>query len=99
MSLTTSRLTTSPVTTTNQLRDIVGWLKEGDCVFVHNNFKGGRFFHPGCVVGVKPDRSQFNHCRVIYVDVRKMPGLLADGEWNWYINDAGIPECQCGLRE
>src|SRR5258708_5020684 len=93
------RLTSSPVPTANQLKDIIDWLKEGDCVFIHNNFLGGRFFHPNCVCDVKPDKSIFNSCRVIYINVKKMPGLLDDGEWNWYINNSGFHECQCGLRE
>ena len=27
-----------------------------------------------------------------------MPGLLDDGEWNWYIKDTGFDECTCSLK-
>ena len=82
-----------PKTTTNSLRDVIDWLKKGDYVIIHNNYKHGRFFHSKCPQGTDKDH------RIIYVDVSKMPGLLDDGEWDFNIIDSGNVECTCCLKD
>jgi hypothetical protein len=109
---TTSRLTTPPIVTTNTLADIDKWLDEGDYVVVHEGTKFGRFFHK-CMGDIKTpeqDAESLNACRVIYIDVTAMPGLLDDGEWNLYITEStyknvsggyinkGFRECTCSLK-
>ena len=85
--------------TGDNLTNIIKWLKEDNYVVVHND--NGRFFHNNCPKKTQ-DSNQFdafikNH-RIIYVNVSHCPGLLDDGEWNYEINRAGIPECKCGLE-
>src|SRR5437870_5254724 len=89
-----SRLTTSPVTTSSNLRDIIGWLKEGDYVVIHNNYRYGRYFHAIC-----GSDSCLDNSRIIYVNVSSMPSLLNEGEWDYYIEKEGNKECQCHLKE
>lgn len=36
--------------------------------------------------------------RFIYLNVSKIPRLLDDGEWDWYIKNAGFDECTCSLK-
>lgn len=83
-----------PKSTTNNLADIIKWLGAGDYVVVHNNYKHGRFFHKQC-----PDPNfDIDQHRVTYVNVGSMPGLLDDGEWEWYIKNSGCHECSCPLK-
>jgi hypothetical protein len=35
----------------------------------------------------------------MYINVEAHPGLLDDGEWEWYIRDAGYKECTSTLPE
>lgn len=93
-----SRLDSELKITSNNLADIIGWLKDGDFVFIHNKYQGGRFFHK--CNGVSENFAELvANTRVIYVDVSSHSNLLVDGEWNWYIENAGFKECNCGLRE
>lgn len=84
--------------TSNNLADIINWLKDDNFVFIHNGAIGGRFFHK-CDGTPCDFTSLVEKTDVIYVDVRSHPGLLEDGEWNWYIENAGFKECTCGLRD
>jgi len=102
MTTGTSSLDSSPTTTSNNLADIIGWLKEGDYVVVYNtSTKTGRFFHK-CLADTKTSEElakSLDNCRVTYVNVASLPGLLDDGEWNWYIKQAGFDECTCSLKD
>jgi len=86
------------VTTSNNLADIIGWLKRGAYIVIHS--KNGRFFHK-CNKNTLKDneiKAYVDNHRFVYINVSKMPGLLDDGEWNWYIKDAGFDECKCSLK-
>ena len=92
----------APVCTTNNLKDVIDWLARGDYVVVHNGALHGRYFHAKCQGRLTKlaERDEFiDKCRVIYVDVARMPGLLDDGEWECYIKNAGNSECTCELKE
>ena len=78
----------APEPTTNQLKDIVDWLKLGDVVMLLNG-KSARYLYHDC------KEQDINKVRVIAVDAESFPGLLDDGEWNWYIEDAGFKSCTC----
>jgi hypothetical protein len=100
-SMTSTRCTNSPQTTENNLLDIINWLKEGDYVVIHNNYKYGRYFHSQCNEKEQTDdeiKPYLENTRIIYVNVSHLPGLLDDGEWNWYINQEGNQECKCQLK-
>ena len=68
----------------NDLKDIIDWITLGDCVIIYCGNRSRTFHKDG---NISHDK------RVIYIDVAKLPGLLDDGEWNWYIEDAGHREC------
>lgn len=84
--------------TKNNLADIIGWLKKGHYVVIYDSF--GRFFHKCSKTAMTKEESDLymDSHRFIYVNVSKIPGLLDDGEWNWYIKDAGFDECTCSIK-
>ena len=75
-----------PETTSNNLADVLLWIKMGDCVvLVTDNGK----YMPYC------QRSVFSEdpktYRTIYVDISAMPALGNSEEWPWYIlNNGGV---------
>lgn len=87
------------VITRNNLADIINWLESGAYVVVHS--KNGRFFHKCTKNTLTADeiKHYLDTHRFIYVNVSKMPGLLDDGEWNWYITETGFDECKCSLKD
>ena len=94
-----SDLDSSPKTTNNNLKDIIDWLRLGDFVVIHNDYKFGRFFHTNCPVSNGEIGKTLENSRVIYVNVKSLAGLLDDGEWEYYIKDNGHRECTCDLKE
>lgn len=91
-------LTSKLVLTSNNLVDVINWLKLGAYVVIHNN--NGRFFHK-CTSQILSElavNEYINEHRFIYVDVSKLPGLLNNGEWNYYIKEAGFDECKCSIK-
>ena len=92
----------SPACTTNNLRDIIDWLQLGDYVIIHCHGKNGRFFHTKCAGSeLSEDQVQpfLEQARVISIDVNDMPGLLDEGEWEYYIKREGHQECTCLIKE
>ena len=69
------------VQTGNSLADVVAWLKLGHTVIIHAKGYGKMYRMPGLKAIQK-----------IYVNVSKFPSLLDEGEWPWYIEDAGAEE-------
>ncbi len=96
----TEKLESLPTTSRNQLADTIKFLESGDYVVLFAPGRGGRFFHK-CVTGLTNDQvtKYLNNTRVIYLNSARMPGLLDDGEWNWYITGAGFDECKCKAQE
>ena len=43
--------------TSNNLVDVIAWLKEGAYVIIHNAFRSGRYFHSQC--GTKESQLRF----------------------------------------
>jgi len=87
--------------TSNNLLDVINWLKLGAYVIVHTN--SARFFHKCTNKDLSEDEisKYINQHKIVYVDVSKLPGLpglLDNGEWNWYINEAGFDECKCSIK-
>jgi hypothetical protein len=77
-----------PEVTTNNLKDIIDWLKLGDIVVLTNQNIVHYIFHD-CKC------TDINSVRTIKIDCQKIPNLLLEDEWNWYINDAGFKQCKC----
>lgn len=87
------------ITTKNSLSDVINWLKAESYVVIYD--RGGRFFHKCNKETLTNDEitEYLNNHRFIYINVSKMPGLLDDGEWNWYIKQSGFDECECSLKK
>ena len=65
--------------TSNNLADIIRWIKDGYCVTIHADGYYSRIY---C--------NTLTECKGhISVNVASHIGLLDDGEWNWYIENAG----------
>jgi len=73
------------VTTTNSLKDLIDWLKLGHNVYLTSSY-GQRIF-----MGKNDAQNEYKKVTV-YITCVKMPDLLCDGEWNYYIEEAGFVE-------
>lgn len=73
------------VTTKNQLADVIQWLKIGHYVVLQSNLRSRVFF------GKEDAENTFDKATIV-VSCETVPGILDEGEWEWYINDAGFPE-------
>lgn len=80
--------------TSNTLVDVLAWLEEGAYLVLHDHFKRGRYFHKKCD---RDNEDEVSNLRVIYLDVDRLPGLLDEGEWDWYIKQKAA-ECTCRLK-
>ena len=78
-----------PKCTKNQLKDIIDWLKIGDVVVLHHNNYNGHIYH-NCM-NLDPN------IRYIFINVHRMPNLLNEGEWPWYIEQS-YNKCICHKR-
>lgn len=99
--------TAAPVPTNNMLADLVGWIKEGDCVVLHAPGHAAQIYH-NCVVnkpddqkGVSGDTKEpsLDGIRVIWFNAANDPDLLLEGEWPYYIKEGGCRECTCSLKD
>lgn len=74
----------TPTTSTNQLLDVIKWLKNGDIVVIFNDSNVFRIFY-------KSDDylNNLTDRRIIMIDCQTVPGICDDGEWNYYITEAG----------
>lgn len=86
------------VLTDNNLLDVINWLKLGAYVVIHTDY--ARFFHKCSEKNLSEIEvdEYLKHHKIIYINVSKLPGLLDDGEWNWYITNAGFDECKCSVK-
>ncbi len=100
MTTTPSRLDSAQKITSKSLLDIIGWLKEGDYVVIHNAFTVGRYFHK--CMGDAQDEGKIatilENTRVDYVNVSTLPNLLDEGEWECHFKQEGFNECTCSLK-
>ena len=70
------------VCTTNNLLDIVTWLKKGYMICIYNKQKSIIYYS-------KENIDIITDEKIIYIDVSKNPGLLDDDEWPYYIEREG----------
>ena len=73
------------VFTNNNLKDIIGWLKEGSilCLMTHHK----KIFYYSTETNYELDDTT-----LIYVDISNHSSLLNEGEWPWYIEKEGFVE-------
>jgi hypothetical protein len=78
------------VFTNNNLKDIIGWLKEGSilCLMTYNK----KVFYY-----LTETNENLDDTTLIYVDVSKHSSLLNEGEWPWYIEKEGFVEYKGSL--
>lgn len=78
------RPTDIPIMTTNTLRDVISWIRQGDFVVIHNgDSKHNRLYY------YQGNKTSLDDVRVIHVDVSSCPGVLSAEEWPWHIRNAG----------
>jgi len=73
-----------PTTSTNQLLDVIKWLRNGDIVVIFNNSNVFRIFYQS-----EEYLNNLTDRRIILIDCQTVPGICDDGEWNYYITEAG----------
>lgn len=74
----------NPTITTNQLADVLGFLNKGDIVVIFNDSNIFRIFYKS-----KESIENLTDKRIILIDCQTVPGICDDGEWNYYITEAG----------
>lgn len=80
-----------PEPTSNNLGDVLHWLKQGDRVVLHCNERYESTWH-ACHKQAGLETKN----RTIYINVgRNWVSLLNDDEWFWYIKNAGYQRCNC----
>lgn len=76
----------------SNLAEILGWLGNGDCVCLYTPYSSRCFYGKQEIEKIEG--------RMVYLDVSSHPGLLGDGEWEFYIKREGyyemdkVPEVQ-----
>lgn len=74
----------TPTTSTNQLLDVIKWLRNGDIVVIFNDNNVFRIFYES-----DDYLNNLTDRRIIMIDCQTVPGICDDGEWNYYITEAG----------
>ena len=73
------------VFTNNNLKDIIGWLKEGSILCLMTYRK--KVFYYSTETNENVD-----DITLIYVDISNQSSLMNQGEWPWYIENEGFVE-------
>lgn len=73
------------VFTNNNLKDIIGWLKE-ESILCLMTYKKKIFYYS------TETNAPLDDTTLIYVDVSNHSSLLNEGEWPWYIEKEGFVE-------
>ncbi len=81
-----------PISSSNPLADIIQWLKKGDIVFLYNKYKKRLIYHNKCTK-IEGGFSKFDD-RICCIECKSVPGILDDGEWDYYI-EQGNTKCEC----
>jgi len=87
MSTSISAITTFPelTFTGNNLADVIRFIREGNVVALYTE-GACRVFH--AISAVSSDEpASLEKVRVIYLDCNSHPGLLAKGEWEYFIKE------------
>lgn len=89
--MTTEDRLKCPKTTSNNLADIISWIKLGDCVVLTN----GRYMMPYGKIGLEKDPKNY---RTIYVDISSYASLGNEDEWPYYILQEGGIVCDKSMH-
>ena len=74
----------APSTSANQLLDVIKWLRNGDIIVIFNDNNVFRIFYQS-----EEYLNNLTERRIIMIDCQTVPGICDDGEWNYYITEAG----------
>lgn len=103
-SLTSAKLGEVPRVSGNILQDVIDYIKMGDCVVLHVNYKTYPYIFHQC--GKKKEESKsasssitsLNGGRVIYVNVVLIAEKLLKKKWADVITRSGCKLCSCVLK-
>lgn len=86
MELTTNADESELHFTSNNLLNVVTWLRAGHIICLHNsyNHKTEQFYYSAETL------ESVTNQQMIYVDVVNWPGLLDEDEWPYYIKEEGF---------
>jgi hypothetical protein len=84
---------TEPTTTSNNLADVIRWVKDGDCVTLYAINRGSQVYHQ-CNVRTSPEQTRF-----IYLNLSRHSSLMEDDEWPYYIKNNNCQQCSCSFKE
>ena len=73
--------------TDDDLADVIRFIKDGNIVVLHT--KGSSRIFNTCLTNssdLELSTKELEDIRVIYVDCNRLPDLLEQGEWEWYIH-------------
>lgn len=91
-----------PEWSSDDLSDIIDYIKQGDCVLIHEEGQDTEIFH-NCVSKKLGDKEiepiSLDSIRVISVDIAARKSLLNKSEWPERIEEAGCVHCTCDLKE
>ena len=73
-----------PMTTSNNLVDVINWLYSGYNVCIHTNTHARYFYNR--------EGKESEKKRMIYVNVSRRASLFDDGEWEYYIKQSGYTQ-------
>ena len=73
------------VFTNNNLKDIIGWLKEGSILCLMT-YRKKIFYYS------TETTEQVDDTPLIYIDISNYSSLMNEGEWPWYIEKEGFVE-------
>ena len=83
-----------PDVSSNNLGDILNWLKQGDHVVLYSNNYNKTTWHD-----CNKQANTITKNRVININVGRWSCLLNDDEWFWYLKDRGYQKCNCDKKE
>jgi hypothetical protein len=72
------------VITSNNLLNIINWLKDDNIICLHNSYKYQQFYYS------KENLESITDQEIIYVDLINWSELLDEDEWPYYIKDNGF---------
>jgi hypothetical protein len=74
----------TPIPSTNQLVDVIGWVRNGDIVVIFNDNNVFRIFYKS-----NDSIDNLTDKRIMMINCQSVPGICDDGEWNYYITQDG----------
>lgn len=87
-----------PMWTTNALADIVRLIKIGYCVVLCTSNSTQQLIHH-IYHQCKDEVKDLHSIKIVHIDLSDHSDLLGEGEWPYYIEEAGCTECTCNVRK